>query len=119
MAAKQYQERLYSIIKTMERPGINEFDRGYIQGLAFALLLCPDNFDAPVNKEFFDFQKIKQNYIVKHKDRGYGIVEFTISAQEKIVSFGVDYESGLHGLYSEKDIHYFDKIGPWEGDEIQ
>ena len=33
MTAKQYQERLYSIIKTMERPGINEFDRGYIQGL--------------------------------------------------------------------------------------
>ena len=119
MTAKEYQERLYFIIKTMERPGINEFERGYIQGLAFATLCCPDHFDEPVNKELFDFNKIKTNYIVKHKECGYGIVEFTINAQGKIVLFRVDYGSGLHGLYSEKDIHDFDKIGPWEGDEIK
>ena len=119
MTVKQYRERLYFSIKTMERPRINEFDRGFVQGLAFALSCCPDHFDEPVNKELFDFQKIKQNHIVKHKERGYGIVEFTINAQEKIVSFGVDYESGLHGLYFKEDVHGFDKIGPWEGDEIK
>lgn len=122
MTVKEYQDRLYFLIKTMERPGINEFDRGYIQGLAFALLYFPDHFDEPVNsvnKEPFDFQKIKQNHIVKHKERGYGIVEFTINRQGKILSFGVDYESGLHGLYAKEDIHDFDRIGPWRGDEIQ
>ena len=77
MNAKEYQERLYFIIKTMEISEANEFNKGYIQGLTLALSCCPDSFDAPVNKESFDFQKIKQN------------------------------------------IHYFDKIGPWEGDEIQ
>ena len=77
MTIKQYQEKLYFLIKTMERPGINEFERGCIQGLAFALSCCPDSFDTLVNKEPFDFNKIKQN------------------------------------------IHYFDKIGPWEGDEIK
>ena len=119
MTVKQYREELYFIIRTMEISEINEFNKGYIQGLVFALSCCPDHFDAPVNKEPFNFQKIKQDYIVKHKERGYGIVEFTINAQGKIVLFRVDYESGLHGLYSEKDIHDFDKIGPWEGDEIK
>lgn len=77
MTVKEYQERLYFIIKTMEISEANEFNRGYIQGLTLALSCCPDSFDAPANKEPFDFNKIKQN------------------------------------------IHYSDKIGPWEGDEIK
>lgn len=119
MTAKQYQERLYSIIKTMERPGINEFDRGYIQGLTFALLLYPDHFDKPVNKEFFDFNNIKTNYIVKHKEHGYGTIEVITVKNEKPSSFLVHYENGKHISYHKEDIHDFDKIGPWEGDEIQ
>ena len=76
MTVKQYREELYFVIRTMEISEINEFNKGYIQGLIFALS-CPDSFDEPVNKEPFGFNKIKQN------------------------------------------IHYFDKIGPWEGDEIK
>ena len=119
MTTKQYQERLYSIIKTMEMPEINEFNKGYIQGLAFALLLCSDNFDEPVNKEPFDFNNIKTNYIVKHKEHGYGTIEVVTVKNEKPSSFLVHYENGRHISYHKEDIHDFDKIGPWEGDEIQ
>ena len=140
MTAKEYQDRLYFIIKTMERPGINEFERGCIQGLAFALLLCPDSFDEPVNKEpfnpqkikqnihyfdepvnkeLFDFNKIKKNYIVKHKEHGYGVIEVITIKNEKPFSFLVHYENGRQRSYHKEDIHDFDKIGPWEGDEIK
>lgn len=119
MTAKQYQERLYSIIKTMERLGINEFDKGYIQGLIFALSCYPDYFDDLVNKESFDFNNIKTNYIVRHKEHGYGTIEVITVKNEKPSSSLVHYENGRHRSYHKEDIHYFDKIGPWEGDEIQ
>lgn len=119
MTAKQYQEKLYFIIETMEISEINEFNKGYIQGLTFALLLCPDHFDEPVNKEPFDFNNIKKNYIVKHKEHGYGTIEVITVKNEKPSSFLVHYENGKHISYHKEDIHDFDKIGPWEGDEIQ
>ena len=119
MTAKQYREELYFIIRTMEISEINEFNKGYIQGLIFALSCCPDHFDEPVNKEPFDFNNIKTNYIVKHKEHGYGTIEVITVKNEKPFSFLVHYENGRHISYHKEDIHDFDKIGPWEGDEIQ
>lgn len=140
MTAKEYREKLYFIIRTMEISEVNEFNRGYIQGLTFALSCCPDSFDAPVNKEpfdsqkikqnihyfdepvnkeLFDFNKIKTNYIVKHKEHGYGNIEVITIKNEKPSSFLVHYENGRQRSYHKEDIHCFDKIGPWEGDEIK